>query len=63
MTSAVAMQGNLPRLTSPKYAERAYQELAGVEGMSDLLRAHGFDELEVAAPPGHPKPVVVGRRR
>ena len=62
IADAIALQGNLPRVTGKKYRERGYQDLAGVPGMTALLERHGFDDIAVAAPPGHPKPVVVGRR-
>lgn len=62
MTPLVALQGNLPRLTGEKYLGRSHQDLAGVEGMSDLLQRHGFGEITVHAPEANPKPVVLGRR-
>jgi SAM-dependent methyltransferase len=62
MAPIVAMQGNLPRVTGAKYADRSFQELAGVEGMTNLLLRHGYAEVEVVAPAGHPKPLVLGRR-
>lgn len=58
----VALQGNLPRLDNPKYAGRTHQDLAGVPGMRALLERHGFADVDVVAPPGHPKPLVIGRR-
>lgn len=62
ITPAVVMQGNLPRLTSRKYQDRPFQELAGIEGMSSILKHHGFFDISIHAPPGYRKPVVIGRR-
>lgn len=62
ITSVVALQGNLPRLTSPKYENRKYQELAGVDGMVALLEAYGFRKIVVEAPKGYDKPLVIGRK-
>jgi SAM-dependent methyltransferase len=61
MAPTVVLQGNLPRVTGVKYADRPFQELAGVEGMSELLRRNGLDAISVVAPEGHPKPLVIGR--
>jgi hypothetical protein len=61
-TRSLALQGNLPRLTNPKYTQRTHQWLAGIDGMSDLVREHGFTEIDVVAPAGHPKPLVIARR-
>lgn len=63
MTERVALQGNLPRLVSRKYAGRPHQHLAGIEGMKDLLLRHGFAEITVSAPEDWPKPLVLGRRK
>jgi SAM-dependent methyltransferase len=60
VAGVVALQGNLPRTFGDKYRGRPYQDLAGVPGMVDILERHGFEQLEVVAPPGHPKPLVVG---
>jgi len=62
ITSTVALQGNTPRLTSPKYRDRSHQHLAGVAGMRALLESHGFSEIKAFAPGGHPKPLVIGTR-
>lgn len=62
ITEAVALQGNVPRLTSPKYRDRSHQYLAGVNGMQELLQSHGFSRIKVLAPKGHPKPLVVGSK-
>lgn len=62
IADTVVLQGNLPRVTGDKYRERTHQELAGVSGMTALLRAHGFADIEVVAPAGHPKPLAIGRR-
>ena len=58
----IVMQGNTPRLTNPKYAGRSHQHLAGVDGMQELLESYGFAISKIAAPPGHPTPLVVGSR-
>lgn len=63
IADAVALQGNLPRLSGQKYRDRSYQELAGVPGMRTILERHGLTEIEVVAPAGHPKPLVIGRKR
>lgn len=60
MTPAITLQGNLPRLTNPKYRGRSHQHLAGVSGMSELLRQYGYTEIEVVAPEGYEKPLVIG---
>ena len=62
MTSTVALQGNLPRLISPKYRNRKYQELAGTEGMAALLEAYGFNNIDVKAPQGYAKPLIIGKK-
>lgn len=62
MTEQVALQGNLPRLVSRKYAKRPHQHLAGVDGMKDLLLRHGFSEMVVSAPERWQKPLVLGRK-
>jgi hypothetical protein len=62
VSDTVVLQGNLPRLTTTKYAERGYQDLAGVDGMTAILRRHGFGTIEVVAPEGHPKPLVIGTK-
>lgn len=63
VSDTVVMQGNLPRLTSPKQDGVPFKELAGVEGMTESLERHGFSEIEVFAPEGSPKPLVIGRSR
>lgn len=62
ITQTVALQGNLPRLTSPKYKNRKFQKLAGIEGMKEILCRHGFTEIEVHAPIKYDKPLVIGRK-
>lgn len=62
MTPMIALQGNLPRLTGKKYADRQHQHLAGIDGMSDLLLKHGYDQIAIAAPPSYSKPLVVGAK-
>lgn len=61
VSDTIALQGNLPRVTGVKYRERSHQELAGIEGMRAMLEAHGHTEIEIVAPEGHPKPLVIGR--
>jgi len=60
ITPAVALQGNLRRLTHSKYNCKPYYELGGVEGMKNLLIKHGFDRINVISPEGHKKPLVIG---
>jgi len=62
ITPAVALQGNLVRLTKKKYRDRPYQHLAGVRGMVELLETHGFGDVKITAPEGHQKPLVIGVR-
>jgi SAM-dependent methyltransferase len=64
MCCAVAMQGNLAWLTrsDPKYSENPFKHLAGTDGIVALLERYGFTNLTVVAPPGHPKPLVIGRK-
>ena len=61
VASTVALQGNLPRVTGAKYRNRSHQHLAGVPGMTAILKRHGLSEIEVVALEDHPKPVVIGR--
>jgi SAM-dependent methyltransferase len=63
IADAVALQGNLPRLTAEKYRHRDHQELAGVAGMRAILERHGLSEIVTVDPGGHPKPLVIGRRK
>lgn len=62
VSDTIVLQGNLPRLTSPKQDGIPFKELAGVEGMTDSLERHGFSEIQVIAPAGSPKPLVIGRK-
>ena len=59
----IVMQGNTPRLTDPKYADRSHQHLAGVEGMQELLKRFGYTEIRVIALEGHIAPLVIGSRQ
>ena len=62
MTPTIALQGNLPRVTNPKYANRPHQELAGVPGMTALLEKYGYTDINVIAPTNYIKPLVIGSK-
>jgi SAM-dependent methyltransferase len=62
IADVVALQGNLPRLTDPKYRDRGHQELAGVAGMRAVLERNGVTDVRTVEQEGHPKPLVIGRR-
>tara|TARA_Y100000034_G_scaffold92333_1_gene111567 strand:- start:14970 stop:15602 length:633 start_codon:yes stop_codon:yes gene_type:complete len=52
----LVLQGNLPRVTSKK---RNKQKLAGIDGMSELLKKHGYS-IKVHKFGKYTKPLVVG---
>lgn len=62
ITDTVVLQGNLKRLSSNKYKDRVGTEYAGITGMKDLLKRHGFKKFHVFAMNNYPKPVVIGER-
>ncbi len=62
VVNTIVMQGNTPRLTNPKYANRTHQNLAGVDGMVGILQKYGYEEIRTVAPKGHPNPLVIGTK-
>ena len=54
----IVLQGNLPRVTSKK---RGKQRLAGIDGMSDLLKRHGYS-IDVYRFNKYTKPLVIGAK-
>lgn len=55
----LVLQGNLPRLSSKK---RNNNVLAGISGMKNLMKKHGYSSIEVHDFNGYSKPLVIGHK-